>query len=160
MFSKILSILTAVLTSALLLILAAFLGLRAAGYRPYIVLSGSMEPVIHTGALAFVNTKETGAKEGDIVTFETGEGTENRRTITHRVVESTESFIRTKGDANREADPNPVPRGRIIGIYRFEIPHLGYMLEKGGKKIFLSAAAAVILLQAAVLLLGGEEKAE
>ncbi len=98
------------------------------GYKPFIVLSGSMEPTILTGDI--VLTKETNADsimKGDIITFRADKNT----VVTHRVTEvvtenGTRSFL-TKGDANTGADASSVKAetlegkylGRVGGVGRF-----------------------------------------
>jgi len=75
------------------------------GYKPFIVLSGSMEPTILTGDI--VVTKEIAADsiaKNDIITFRSDKNT----VITHRVTDilykdGNISFL-TKGDANTGAD--------------------------------------------------------
>ncbi|HBK54047.1 MAG TPA: signal peptidase I, partial [Syntrophomonas wolfei] len=75
------------------------------GYKPFIVLSGSMEPTILTGDI--VLTKETGPDaivEGDIITFRADQNTAVTHRVTEVVIENgTRSFL-TKGDANIGAD--------------------------------------------------------
>ena len=82
---------------ALLMVFAAgvFL-LRLAGIRPYIVMSGSMEPAILTGSLCFVNTNAEFAdvREGDVIAFRSAMGT----LVTHRAVAVTEDGVETCGD--------------------------------------------------------------
>lgn len=78
---------------------------------PLIVISGSMEPVIHVGSLV-VSTKVQ-AKDlhpGDIASFKREDGV----LVTHRIV-SNEAVagssdlrsVKMKGDANKDADQNP-----------------------------------------------------
>lgn len=62
---------TIVTALTVLVILAAsvFYIPRLARIQPYIVLSGSMEPAIPIGAVAFIDTKDTSVSVGDIVTY-------------------------------------------------------------------------------------------
>ena len=50
------STIVTVVTFLCIVIAAIFILPKAAGFTPYIVESGSMEPTIHTGAIAFINT--------------------------------------------------------------------------------------------------------
>ena len=78
------------------------------GYKPFIVLSGSMKDEINSGDL--VLTKECNVddlKKGDIISFK-----EDEIVITHRIIDITENngekrFI-TKGDNNENEDPGYV----------------------------------------------------
>lgn len=96
------------------------------GWKPFIVLSGSMEDTIMPGDLIF--TKEIDAlelKEGDVISFRTNKYT----VITHRIInivdEEGERIYYTKGDNNNSVDSEPVRDDQIEGIYRYRIPKLG-----------------------------------
>ncbi len=101
-----------------------------AGYKMYVVLSGSMSPAFNTGSLVFVkSTDPVNITEGDIITFSSANASE--RLTTHRVVginrENDLSFI-TRGDANNVNDPNPVAAENIVGRVTGSIPYIGYLL--------------------------------
>ena len=106
-----------------LLILVVFFVPMMFGIMPYIVMSGSMEPEIKTGSVAYVNShiKADEIKVGDIIGFATNEGQ-----VTHRVVQinSDGSFV-TKGDNNEENDNQPVQINNMRGKTIFSIPVLG-----------------------------------
>ncbi len=95
-------------------------------YKVYTVLSGSMEPAIHTGSLIFVKPLES-YNEGDIITVPTRDG---KKTVTHRVISKTEKngevIFKTKGDANDSEDKEIIKEGDIIGKTFLAIPLLGY----------------------------------
>jgi len=114
-----------------LLVLVAFLSLSSAfsvgGVQTFSVLSGSMEPTIHTGSV-IVTAPAASYAVGDIVTRRTEtEGV----TVTHRIVETSEedggAVFRTKGDANDTADTETFPASDILGGVRFSVPWLGYV---------------------------------
>jgi signal peptidase len=100
------------------------------GYELRIVQSGSMEPTISTGSLVLVQAQERYAVD-DIVTFRTGE--RDGIPTTHRIVadglRSGELVYTTKGDANEEADLEPVTQREIIGRVIVSAPYLGYLLD-------------------------------
>ena len=95
------------------------------GIKPFVVLSGSMEPAIFTGDLVIVKTIEPAKlKMGDIISFK-----EDKSVITHRIIEVTEkdgepAFI-TKGDANNAVDQSAVTYAQVEGIYIRRINNLG-----------------------------------
>ena len=95
-------------------------------YKIYTVLSGSMEPAIHTGSLIFVKSLEN-YNEGDIITVPTSDG---KATVTHRVISKTEkdgeATFKTKGDANDGEDREVIEEDSIIGKTFLAIPLLGY----------------------------------
>jgi signal peptidase len=90
------------------------------------VVSGSMEPEIHVGALAYVNTKDTDVNTGDVIAFTEGSG--EKITVIHRVIEekSNGTFV-TKGDANADKDFAPITQNQITGTIVYNIPYLGYV---------------------------------
>lgn len=71
-FSKAFGRIVLILTVVIALVASVFVVPKLFGINPYVVLSGSMEPQIHTGAIAFVNTKDTAVKVGDVVTYRPG----------------------------------------------------------------------------------------
>lgn len=96
------------------------------GWKPFIVLSGSMETEIYAGDIAVVKeTDLTEIKEGDIIAFR-----EEDMVITHRIIEITtdeagNTVIYTKGDNNDSRDQNTVSLDQIEGVYQFRISGLG-----------------------------------
>jgi len=105
-------------------------------YQVKIVLSGSMEPAIHTGSVAVIKPLSN-YKVGDIVTF--GKDTKTDVPTTHRIVNSRavsgEMRYQTKGDANGDPDGREIRENEIIGKVLFSIPYLGYMVDFAKKPI-------------------------
>lgn len=119
------------------------------GYKPMIVLSGSMETSIYTGDLVFVkevDTKEL--KENDVIAFRNEENT----VTTHRIVEVVEQngkeYFKTKGDNNNTEDANLVSTSDIEGIYVFRIPELGNIL------MTLKEPQSLIVILLTILVIG------
>ena len=108
-------------------LIVLFLVPTICGIKPHIVLSGSMEPQIKTGAVAYVNT-HMGAekiKVGDIIAFKV----ENKQ-VTHRVIAINEdNTFTTKGDANETEDIAPVKFENCYGKTVFSIPYLGRIMS-------------------------------
>ena len=100
------------------------------GYKPFMVLSGSMESKIHKGDLIFVKTVDpTELEVKDIIAFEDAEGT----ITTHRIIDivnkdGTTYFI-TKGDNNTSQDRNLVEYEDVEGIYVGRIAGIGSMMD-------------------------------
>ncbi len=92
------------------------------------VLSGSMEPTIHTGAVVMVKSVSSYAV-GDIITF-TMDGA--KTPVTHRVVKVTETDSQrtyvTKGDANNGPDVQDVAEADVIGKVLIDVPYAGYVV--------------------------------
>jgi len=117
--------------------------------KPYIVLSGSMNPTIPEGSIVFVKRGFNDIKKGNIVTFKRpGKPQEN---VTHRIVGEDKSKGRTvymtKGDANTAADLWVVPKESIWGKAIFSVPFLGYVIS------FAKTKLGVILLIALPLVI-------
>lgn len=127
--------------------------LFAAGYRPVVVYSGSMEPEVGVGALAFVErvpSERIGT--GDVITFT--DPYNPGRLVTHRVVETLERpegglAYRTKGDANASRDPWTIALPGDAGRLAFDVPYAGYALWYAKTR---EARTAVILLVSALVL--------
>lgn len=95
------------------------------GYKPFIVLSGSMEPEIMTGDIAIIKECQTNKlKVGDIIAFRSGDAV-----ITHRIIEiakeKNETVFYTKGDNNNVEDKYPVYVDEVEGVFKYRIPQLG-----------------------------------
>ncbi|EKE20487.1 MAG: type I signal peptidase [uncultured bacterium] len=132
MFFKIISYLIKIvyLVLAMIVIVAAFSFLPMKNnFKMLVVLSGSMEPKIHTGSLIFIKSVNE-YNIGDIVTRRTEEGV---TTITHRIIEKDfkdgQTIFNTKGDANNTADNVDVKQEFITGKVFFNIPYLGYAVN-------------------------------
>jgi len=124
---------TALAACFLLLFIAWFTLPRVLNLRPEVVLSGSMEPALPVGAVAFVKpVAPDQVKVGDILTFRHPE-TPNVL-VTHRVteIERTDGSLgfKTKGDANEDPDHWLVPSQSVIGTVKLSVPYVGYATEK------------------------------
>lgn len=135
-------------TAAVIIFTGALTLPKLFGYVPYVVTSGSMEPAIKTGAVAFVNANDTEALTGDVVAFMTGDGA----VVLHRLVDydsGTDTYT-TKGDANDVEDQLPLEREAIIGTYTMQVPGLGYFVAKLESRSFqignFKIPAAVIIV--------------
>ena len=99
-------------------------------YKIKIVLSGSMEPAIHTGSVIVIRP-EAPYKIGDVITF--GKDTKKDVPTTHRIaemrVEEGKYIYRTKGDANKTEDMSEVPENMVIGKVLFSVPVFGFVLD-------------------------------
>lgn len=89
-----------------------------------IVISGSMEPEIRKGDLAFINEniEYKDIKEEDIISYNLG-----RNKVLHRVINITENGYITKGDNNDNVDFGVVTKDQLNGKLLFSVPLLGYM---------------------------------
>ena len=139
--------------AVLLVIILAGLALtlpRVANIKPYVVLSGSMEPTIMTGSIAYVDPKV-----GDIITFTFDDGS----TTTHRVYSRDGDSISTKGDANETIDA-PIDVKQVVGTVRFSIPKLGYALDFATTNLKGSLMIIAALIIASFALEDGKKKTD
>lgn len=108
-------------------------------YKPFIVLSGSMEPVILTGDMVLAREVEPeDIKVGDIIFFLAEDGI----VVTHRVVDIDRSagltFV-TKGDANVGTDAVAVKPEQIEGRY------IGRAANMGRFALFIQTPVGMLL---------------
>lgn len=117
---------------------------RFFGIKPYIVLSGSMEPKIKTGSMAYINSREDpyAMHTGDIITYQL-----NDTTITHRIIDETVTTVTTKGDANENPDYSPVSRKNILGKFLFSIPYIGYLYSYISTPFFFPVLVALFAVE-------------
>lgn len=95
------------------------------GWKPFIVLSGSMETEIYAGDLVIVKEVDIEEiKKEDIIAFKQGD-----IVITHRIVDIVEEDGMTKyitqGDNNNTKDNGYVLPEQIEGLYQFKVSRLG-----------------------------------
>jgi signal peptidase I len=82
------------------------------------VVTGSMEPSIHTGDFIIVESTDASAlKEGDIISFYSEQSDIKGMLVTHRITEVTDDGFITKGDANPVEDSISVPAKNVVGKY-------------------------------------------
>lgn len=123
------SILSTLLTLALLALAVSLAGVRLLGYIPYSVISGSMTPTYCVGDLVYAKHAEFNEiSVGDPITFLMND---SGLIVTHRViaVDTENQWFYTQGDANTTPDGSPVPYQNVIGVVRFSIPKLGFVSD-------------------------------
>jgi signal peptidase I len=92
------------------------------------VLSGSMQPGMPVGAMAFIRPVDAATIEvGDVITFQ--RRPDAPELVTHRVIAvddtSGSPVFSTQGDANDSADLDPVPAAAVHGRLWFSVAELG-----------------------------------
>lgn len=162
---RIINIITTVLILISVLLLFAFNGTRFFGYTPYVVTSGSMEPMYPVGSLIYVKEVDPMDIEvGDSITFyKQGEST-----ATHQVYEIDEANkqFRTQGINNFDEKGNilhdamPVDFNDLVGKPVLCIPKLGivnaFCTSRTGQVTLIGIAVVMII----VSMIFGEEKGE
>ena len=132
---------------------ALLIGPKLLGWEGVVVLTGSMEPTLDAGGIAFLDrVPPEKIRVGDVMTF-TRMG--SRQQVTHRVTEVTATsrgpMFRTKGDANELADTWTVTPGQVVGKVRLALPRFGgasRLLADGRDRLALLMAVAAAVLVA------------
>jgi signal peptidase len=130
---------------------------EVAGYKLYIVLSGSMRPVFDAGSMVAVKDVDTSKiPVGSIITFKNPDHPD--MIVTHRVVaiQNVQGSIKyvTKGDANNVADATPVPAGNVIGQATGWVPYAGYFFNFAKSKqglLYLIVVPGVLIIAVEVV---------
>ncbi|MFR5219577.1 MAG: signal peptidase I [Thomasclavelia ramosa] len=142
-----LSILCYVVIIALVLILAPMV----VGYKPVVVLSGSMEPTYPVGSLIYYKA----------ASFEDIKENDDDTLVTHRVIvknEISQTFV-TKGDANPTNDTNPVEYQNVAGkTLEFCLPVVGTIFASSAKYIAVAIIGGILLLNIVLSNLVADEK--
>lgn len=98
------------------------------GYKPMIVMTGSMESIINAGDVVIVKEVEYDSLSiNDIIAFRTDE-----ECTTHRIVaikdSNGEKILITKGDNNNTEDSLEIKEDYVEGKYIFKLVGLGHFL--------------------------------
>lgn len=113
------------------------------GYKPFIVLSGSMESELYKGDLAIVkNVDSKSLKENDIIAFRDDEN----HVVTHRIIDIVDDGFITKGDNNNNKDSGTVSKEKIEGLYVYKINGLGNVLLVMQKPLTLGIILLIIIV--------------
>lgn len=120
------------------------------GYKPVIVLSGSMEPTFKVGNVIYYHhVPEDELKQADIITFSYGNSED---LITHRINEINDGKYQTKGDANGNPDQQLIEYADIKGkVSKIYIPYVGHFIKYINEHIYIIVIAILILLSEFIL---------
>ena len=115
------------------------------GFRPVVVLTGSMQPTFPVGSIVYYHKCAfEDLQEGDPITFKAEDAL-----VTHRIttVNGISRTVVTKGDNNPTEDPAPVEENQIVGkTTKFAIPFAGYFVTYGKKPVAIAVMAAILLI--------------
>lgn len=121
------SVFTTVELTIVCIVFAAIMVPLLFGIKPSVVLTGSMEPTVPTGAVAWCNSNftEDDLTDDTIAVYEPEQGTE----VMHRIIavngDGTYTF---KGDNNNTEDLGHPTGAQINSLYMFHIPLIGQWL--------------------------------
>lgn len=171
----------AIFSWALLIIMAALLvftifrvaesrktgeGVFLLGYRPVLVLTGSMEPYMMTNGIAL--TKEVDSLDdiavGDVVTYNVNNDNGKKLLITHRIIAIDDGLIYTKGDNNNVDDGFPLTidnvEAKVVGVFNGTAWLAAKWQTTTGKIMLICFLAAIVLLCYTVKAFRANRKAE
>lgn len=123
------------------------------GYRPVLVLTGSMEPYMMTNGIALTKevTDISQLEVGDVVTYHMNTSKGRLVRITHRIIDMDmdNGFIYTKGDNNRVNDGYTLTidniEAKVVAVFN----QSAWIAEKwqttAGKVMIISFTAFIIL---------------
>lgn len=118
------------------------------GYKPLVVLTGSMEPSFKVGSIIYykhVNQNEL--KEGDIITFSMG-----NYVVSHRINKIEDGLYETKGDANNTVDAKRITYNDILGKdLNVNVPYLGFYVKFFKDNMYILVIFALILISDFIL---------
>ena len=128
------------------------------GYRPFIVLSNSMDGVFSAGDMIVSKQVEDpqSLQPGDIITFSSIDPNNYGGIVTHQIRGVTtyngETAYQTYGVATGVDDAYPVPADNVMGQYAFHLPKMGYFFNflktpAGYVTVILIPFLLLILLQ-------------
>ncbi len=133
---------------------------RLAGYTPFTILTGSMQPAYGVGDVVVdEEIAPLDARPGDVVTFH--DPHRGGALVTHRVERvrtdgAKVSFV-TKGDANGAGERWAVATTGKIGRVRMRVPKVGWVLQwargrEGKLGLIVFPAVGLVLLELAGLI--------
>ena len=128
---KILTRILGIASAVCYLLIAAVLFVAAplaVGFKPVVVLTGSMEPAFSPGTVIYYKSVSfESVQKDDIISFSKND--DARSMVTHRVyaVDEQRREFRTKGDANNAPDPRPVAFADVRGkVMNYHLPVVGF----------------------------------
>ena len=110
-----------VLSTISAILLVALLILLALGFKPFILVSSSMEPTIAEGSLVFARSTDLSSlKDGDAVVYRT-----NGLLVLHRYIKPGT----LQGDANSLSQAVELTEANLVGTYAFHLPGVGKLIS-------------------------------
>lgn len=127
-------------------------GVFLLGYRPVLVLTGSMEPYMMTNGVAL--TKEVDSLDdiavGDVVTYHVVNDNGKKLLITHRIIAIDNGQIYTKGDNNNVDDGFPLSidniEAKVVGVFNGTAWLAAKWQTTMGKVMLICFVVAIVLL--------------
>jgi len=116
------------------------------GMTPRVILSGSMEPRIHSGDV--IVTRDVPAAtltKGQVITVKDPDHPDKTRT--HRLLRvEADGTLVTKGDANQDADSSHIARADVLGVGVIRVPYVGLPAYWVAERNWMALGVTVVLL--------------
>ena len=131
-FEKIVNVIIVFLLIVAILLIISLFGIRLFSISPYVVVSGSMDPVYPVGSIVYVkDIPNDELKVGDDITFYLDQNS----VATHRInkIYKDEKKVQTYGINNVDTNGNQINDARavdfdkIVGKVQYSIPKLGFV---------------------------------
>ena len=118
------------------------------GYKPFIVMSGSMESKLYAGDLVFVkNVDPKTLQVNDIIAFKDSDNIVRTHRIINIVNTDKGRCYETKGDNNNDKDDNIVCPEMVEGRYHSRIPKVGNAI------LFIQQPLGFIIMMLTILII-------
>lgn len=140
----------------LVLILPVYIP-RSMGYQTFFITTGSMDPVIPTGSIAYFKAADPATLQpGEVIAYTNSDGI----VVVHRIKTNVpeQKYLQAKGDNNKVLDRDRITYDHVHGIYAGFIPGIGklmyFMHSAVGRilQIIIAVAGAVLVVPSAVIL--------
>lgn len=135
-------------------------------FKPYVVITESMEPVINVDDLIIVTNPQIEQLEvGDIITFEADiDYNTTKEIVTHYIYSITENngeyVIRTNRYGSNVPDTWVLSGDDVIGVYAFRIPQLGVIINFAKSPFGIAAIAVNVIVIGAIIYIVKTNKKE
>ena len=112
------------------------------GYKPLIIESGSMEPILRVGGILYYKSIPLNTyKVDDILVYRVP-----NHIVSHRIIDRNNYYFITKGDQNNTIDSN-VYNNQVLGkSSNFSIPYIGYYADYIYHHKYLLAITLLIVI--------------
>lgn len=123
------------------------------GYKPFLVATGSMEPLYPVNSLVIIHESDVADIEiGDVIAFHSP--MVNGQIVFHRVVDKVDQGFITKGDNNSEVDQFIVQKDDFVGTSTFHTSFTVVVIQLLNQPVKLFLYVILPMLALLVMLFG------
>jgi len=136
--------------AVMLCFMAVIGGALVLGYRPVVVTSGSMAPVVEAGDIVLVKPHNGESLGPPQVIHFVSESHDSG--FLHRIIAVEDGSYVTKGDANPSIDSATVAGSSVSGVARVLVPGVGRLLLFFGDPSLMAGLLLIVVVGAAIVL--------